>query len=334
MSTPADQTQMAAPARELEHPRTTPQQPTSEHDLAQMLAEQRALTQLGLLDLHTRLREQPDLHPLTFGPGLPNEQTVRGFPENIFRGVAIYNSTSRSFRIGFNASAALGSTIKVEPGSLLVWPANYQNLNVLSETMEGPLEILGVLRLRYPPAQPGLHQLSSQTGGEGPEGPEGPTGPIGERGPAGEPGPDGPVGPEGPKGTIGPEGAKGETGPEGAKGETGPEGKPPPVEAWKLVEAFTNNWKNYGPTRLAEYRKTPFGIIELRGTVGGGTAGTAAFTLPEGYRPPVYLNLLAVCSAGIAMVSVPETGAVVLSNLYGTAAGTFTYLEAVRFSST
>ena len=37
--------------------------------------------------------------------------------------------------------------------------------------------------------------------------------------------------------------------------------------------------------RHGEYRKNPWGNVELRGLIAGGTSDTVAFVLPEGYRP-------------------------------------------------
>lgn len=52
------------------------------------------------------------------------------------------------------------------------------------------------------------------------------------------------------------------------------------------VTAFTNSWVNYGSGETAAaYWKDPFGIVHLEGLIKSGSVGSAAFTLPLGYRP-------------------------------------------------
>lgn len=61
------------------------------------------------------------------------------------------------------------------------------------------------------------------------------------------------------------------------------------IEAWIAVQGgvgFTNSWANVGSTGAnASYKKDSFGIIHVKGNINAGTASTAAFTLPVGYRP-------------------------------------------------
>jgi hypothetical protein len=57
-------------------------------------------------------------------------------------------------------------------------------------------------------------------------------------------------------------------------------------EANKPVLFFKNGWSNFGfGTAPASFYKDPVGVVHLRGTITGGTAGSPAFTLPAGYRP-------------------------------------------------
>jgi hypothetical protein len=130
-----------------------PPAPSAQHDLAAMLAEQRRLTQLGVRDLSQRWEMQPDAQTLLFGSGEPEEQSIRGFPEDAFHGVAVYNPTGRTILVGFNVKAAIGSSLRVPPRTLLVWAAEYTNLSLLADA-SGPVDAVTVLRLRYPPAQP------------------------------------------------------------------------------------------------------------------------------------------------------------------------------------
>ena len=51
--------------------------------------------------------------------------------------------------------------------------------------------------------------------------------------------------------------------------------------------AFQNAWVNFNAATwsTAAFYKDSQGIVHLKGTLDGGTAGTTAFTLPVGYRP-------------------------------------------------
>src|SRR5262245_949229 len=66
-------------------------------------------------------------------------------------------------------------------------------------------------------------------------------------------------------------------------------------ESWRLIggtnqPAFQNSWVNFGtPHITAGFRKEKGGVVRLRGVVKSGTATTAIFTLPVGYRPGAQL---------------------------------------------
>ncbi len=56
-------------------------------------------------------------------------------------------------------------------------------------------------------------------------------------------------------------------------------------ENW-IAPSLSNSWVNYGGSySTAGYYKDPLGIVHIRGMVKDGTADTAVFTLPAGYRP-------------------------------------------------
>ena len=83
------------------------------------------------------------------------------------------------------------------------------------------------------------------------------------------------------------------------------------LEAWKEIggsgnPAFTNNWSNYGSGSTAAFRKNGDGMVSLKGFIkhSTGTANptTAAFTLPEGYRPTTTLILSATIALSTGMV--------------------------------
>lgn len=58
-----------------------------------------------------------------------------------------------------------------------------------------------------------------------------------------------------------------------------------PLEQWN-APTLTNSWVNYGGSfNPAGYWRDPFSLVHLRGTMKSGTIGSAAFTLPAGYRP-------------------------------------------------
>ncbi len=57
--------------------------------------------------------------------------------------------------------------------------------------------------------------------------------------------------------------------------------------SWNVADTvtWTNNWADYGGSYLFGYTKDNNGVIRLRGLIKSGTIGSAAFTLPSGYRP-------------------------------------------------
>jgi hypothetical protein len=92
-------------------------------------------------------------------------------------------------------------------------------------------------------------------------------------------------------------------GPQGPKGDMGGNATVP-MDTWHSVgnsgePAFTNGWVNYGGYPALQFRKDPFGKVQLRGAVKNGTLGTSIFTLPLGYRPPagVILSFMSYTSA-------------------------------------
>lgn len=60
---------------------------------------------------------------------------------------------------------------------------------------------------------------------------------------------------------------------------------------------FSSGWGNFGGGwRGAGFLKTPDGFVELTGLISGGTIGSAAFTLPPGFRPKDAIPPFAVLS--------------------------------------
>lgn len=54
-------------------------------------------------------------------------------------------------------------------------------------------------------------------------------------------------------------------------------------EEW-ITPTLLNGWEPLGESYLPQYRKTDFGVVEIRGTVKNGELGRPIFRLPEGYR--------------------------------------------------
>ncbi len=95
--------------------------------------------------------------------------------------------------------------------------------------------------------------------------------------------------------------------------------------------AFEGTWTNYDtPTatsRDARFYKDHFGRVHLEGVVGGGTSGTTAFTLPDGYRPSVDNHAFRCeSSPANAVIVVASDGTVKIYT--GT---TYTHLDGVSF---
>ena len=86
-----------------------------------------------------------------------------------------------------------------------------------------------------------------------------------------------------------------------------------PAEAWREVgkpgqPVFENSWTNSPPTTITPrfaYTTVAFfkdrdGVVHLKGSATGGTAGTPIFALPPGYRPPtgkvIFLPVVCDCA--------------------------------------
>jgi hypothetical protein len=92
------------------------------------------------------------------------------------------------------------------------------------------------------------------------------------------------------------------------------------LSAWTVISAFTNSWVDATATsgmQTVRYRKDLFGNVQLLGSVKTGTLGTAAFTLPVGFRPvsqtyvaglDVQNNVLSRCDFSTAGVFTPQGG--------------------------
>lgn len=78
---------------------------------------------------------------------------------------------------------------------------------------------------------------------------------------------------------------------------------------WTAV-TFTGAWVNYGaPYQVAQYRKVG-DEIQVRGLIKSGVSGTAAFTLPAGFRPLADYVLPSNAAGAYASLTVKADGTV------------------------
>lgn len=75
--------------------------------------------------------------------------------------------------------------------------------------------------------------------------------------------------------------------------------------------AFANSWVNYGSGwQVAGFWRDPLGIVHLRGLIKSGTVGSAAFTLPPGFRPPLAETFAVLSNGALGRVDVASDGTV------------------------
>jgi hypothetical protein len=80
-------------------------------------------------------------------------------------------------------------------------------------------------------------------------------------------------------------------------------------DSWTTVTGFTNSWTHF-TGRTARYRKTSEGFVYLDGALASGTVGSAAFTLPAGFRPASTLVFTVYTFGTIGRVDVSSAGVV------------------------
>jgi hypothetical protein len=74
-----------------------------------------------------------------------------------------------------------------------------------------------------------------------------------------------------------------------------------PLDPWHNIGAagepgFQNGWAAYPGHTPPAFRRMPDGTVQLRGFLRSGTMSTAMFTLPIGYRPKTYVNVMSSAS--------------------------------------
>ncbi len=102
-------------------------------------------------------------------------------------------------------------------------------------------------------------------------------------------------------------------------------------EAW-ISPVLQNGWVAFGtPVEAPGYRKTPWGEVQLRGTIKSGTTttGTVLFNLPVGYRPANQKDFVTVQGNNTAARIIVLTNGDV--QIAGVTANAFLSLESVRF---
>lgn len=85
------------------------------------------------------------------------------------------------------------------------------------------------------------------------------------------------------------------------------------AEPWREIGAsgnpsYENSWSTNG--FVAAFRKNALGDVQIRGNIASGTIGQTAFTLPDGYRPPVQLDFAVPSNALYGQLRVLTSGAV------------------------
>lgn len=80
--------------------------------------------------------------------------------------------------------------------------------------------------------------------------------------------------------------------------------------SWTNVGSFSPTWANAATYETVGYRREG-GRIWLKGSISGGTTGTAAFTLPAGFRPPAKVRMGAGGTS--AFVEIATTGIVTVT---------------------
>lgn len=99
-----------------------------------------------------------------------------------------------------------------------------------------------------------------------------------------------------------------------------------PLVVPKIAPAFANSWVNFGGGTYKDvsYWRDRHGIVHLEGLMKSGVIGSAAFTLPSGYRPELQ-EIFAVSSNGLfGVLEIQADGQVIPtigSNVYVSLSG-------------
>jgi len=95
--------------------------------------------------------------------------------------------------------------------------------------------------------------------------------------------------------------------------------------------AFTNSWVNYGDVyNTAAYYKDHQNRVFLKGLIKSGTRGSAAFTLPVGYRPVKNEIFPSMSNDQISRTDVTSAGAVIPTS-FSTGSNAYVSLDGISF---
>jgi hypothetical protein len=97
-----------------------------------------------------------------------------------------------------------------------------------------------------------------------------------------------------------------------ADGAVGPAKIAAPI-SYQALGGFANGWS---PGTRAEIGIDAFGVVHLRGDIGGGTFGMTAFVIPPQFRPATPLSFAAVsggATVSVNRISIPADGLVFLT---------------------
>lgn len=100
-----------------------------------------------------------------------------------------------------------------------------------------------------------------------------------------------------------------------------------------IAPTLTNGWVNLlaGTTPAGYYIRG--GVVHLRGTIAGGTAAVAAFTLPAGYRPALTHLFSVLADPGVARLDVGADGTVTVRSYAAGGSNAIVSLNGVSFST-
>ena len=105
-------------------------------------------------------------------------------------------------------------------------------------------------------------------------------------------------------------------------------------EKWKPLDLL-NSFQNYsGDWGVAQYRKMPWGEVQIRGLIFRASASTdAMFILPEGYRPPHRVGFTTTADNGWARIDVYEDGSVKFDGASSATWYASVFLDGLKFST-
>lgn len=100
-----------------------------------------------------------------------------------------------------------------------------------------------------------------------------------------------------------------------------------------ISPTLSNGWSNFGaPYEPIGYQIDHLGRVRLRGLIAGGTLNTAAFVLPQGYRPSNQRTWIAITNDVWGRTDIDTSGNVVIA-LNGIGSNVWYSLDLVEFEA-